>query len=154
MISIYTLIASKRTRQTRERIWSLHIYSERLDCYTQTLLAPILLSRTGASKVWVQQRRARVWTHMSKKYFCPFYLSLFPPYLYRLTANAGCQAFPHLLCTSYLKQAIPHSYIHFMHSSEYRRLQRGIRMTKERIVEGGHRRLGRSERGRAVGFYT
>lgn len=87
---------------------------------------------------------------MSRKNIFPI-LPIAPPcLLLRLTANGGCQAFPHLLCTLYSSQAISHSYVHFMHSSECRRLQRGVRVTKERMVEGDHRKLGRSEGGREV----
>jgi len=89
--------------------------------------------------------------YVSRKNIFPI-LSIAPPcLLLRLTANGDCQAFPHLLCTLYSSQAISHSYVYFMHSSECRRLQREVRVTKERMVEGDHRKLGRSKGGREVG---
>lgn len=51
-------------------------------------------------------------------------------------SNGGRQAFPHLLCTLYSRQATPHSYVHFMHSSECKRLQRGVRAAEKRTSKG------------------
>lgn len=85
-----------------------------------------------------------------EKYFSHFIHRTPLHHLLRLTANGECQEFLDLLCTLYSKRTIPHSYMHFMHPSKCRRLQRGVRATKERMVEGGCRRVGRSREGRVV----
>lgn len=109
----------------------------------------------SAAKTRVSVRVARV----SEKYFSHFTHPSSPPSLCRhhpcLTVNGGCQAFPYLLCTLYSRRAIPRSYVHFMHSSECRRLQRGVRATKERMVEGergGAPQKTRKKRGRKGGL--
>lgn len=93
------------------------------------------------------------------KIFFPFSPSLRSPSSSPATrpvrqSNGGRQAFPHLLCTLYSRQATPHSYVHFMHSSECKRLQRGVRAAEERTSKGKgggsrteeHRRRGRGYR--------